>query len=63
MLSKLAIGLPYSRPMEPLKTQEKKIAALLKPLGKTGLYGDANKGKANGCKRHEDGRYVKVSKC
>ncbi len=42
MLTKLALGLPYSRPREPLASQERKIAALLRPLGKTGLLGSGN---------------------
>jgi hypothetical protein len=42
MLGKLALGLPYSRPREPLASQERKIAALLRPLGETGLLGSGN---------------------
>jgi hypothetical protein len=42
MLTKLALGLPYSRPRESLASQERKIAALLRPLGKTGLLGNGN---------------------
>lgn len=47
----LPLGLPYSSPRETLRTQEPKIAALLKPLGKTGLMGDANRGKSPKGKR------------
>lgn len=40
------LGLPFGKPTPILREIEHKIAALLKPLGKTGLYGDCNRGKA-----------------
>lgn len=32
------LKLPFGKPEAPIRDQERKIAALLKPLGKTGLF-------------------------
>lgn len=46
-----ALGLPYSRPEETLRQREKQIAALLRPLGRTGLAFEAKPQESGHTKR------------
>lgn len=46
-----ALGLPYSKPEETLRQREKQIAALLRPLGRTGLAFEAKPQESGHTKR------------